>query len=79
MARPKIRIDLSELERLAGLQCTDEELAAWFNVSIRTITRRRSTQKFREALERGQARSKSHCGVTCGSSLMQATWPQQFI
>lgn len=30
-------IDLGELERLCAIQCTDEEIAAWFNVSTRTI------------------------------------------
>lgn len=58
MARPKVRIDLDELEKLAGLQCTDEELAAWFRVSARTIARRRSSPKFRESLDRGKARGK---------------------
>ena len=30
-------IDLVELEKLCGLQCTDAEIAAWFGVSERTI------------------------------------------
>jgi hypothetical protein len=51
-------IDLSELEKLAQLQCTDEEIAAWFNVSTRTIERRRLEPEFAEVMTRGKARGR---------------------
>src|SRR5262249_45323262 len=51
MARPKANIDLAELEKLCGMQCTDEEVAAFFGVSTRTIVRRRRVQKFNEIME----------------------------
>ena len=38
---PEANIDLAELEKLYSLQCTDEEVAAFFGVSTRTIERRR--------------------------------------
>ena len=41
MAPHRNDIDLNELEKLSQLQCTDEEVAAWFGVSTRTIERRR--------------------------------------
>ena len=40
MARPKKKIDIEELEKLAAMQCTLEEIANWFDVSIDTIERR---------------------------------------
>jgi hypothetical protein len=40
MPRPKTKIDMAELEKLYGMQCTDEEVAAFFGVSTRTIERR---------------------------------------
>ena len=40
MARPKARIDLVELEKLCAMQCTDEEIAAFFGVSTKTVERR---------------------------------------
>ena len=40
-------IDLSELERLCAIQCTDEEIGAWFGVSTRTIERRRLEPEWR--------------------------------
>jgi hypothetical protein len=44
MARPKVKIDLAELEKLCVMQCTDDEVAAFFGVSTRTIERRRQVK-----------------------------------
>ena len=52
------RIDLAELEKLCGLQCTDEEIAAWFGVTTRTIERRRKVRKFAEVMDRGKAKGR---------------------
>src|ERR1700745_1931897 len=58
MARPKSRIDVEELEKLCAMQCTDEEIAAYFGVSARTIERRRKVEGFRETIERGRAKGR---------------------
>ena len=58
MARPKVKIDLSELEKLCGLQCTDEEIAAFFGVSTRTIERRRKITRFSEVMDRAKAKGR---------------------
>ena len=58
MPRPEAKIDLAELEKLCALQCTDEEVAAFFGVSTRTIERRRKVGSFREAMERGKAKGR---------------------
>ena len=58
MARPESKIDLVELEKLCGMQCTDEEVAAFFGVSTRTIERRRRVERFREAMERAKAKGR---------------------
>ena len=60
-ARPKSKIDLAELEKLCAMQCTDEEIAAFFCVSTRTIERRRKVQRFNDVME--QARSKGRVSV----------------
>jgi hypothetical protein len=52
------KIDLAELEKLCGLQCTDEELSAWFGVTTRTIERRRKNAKFAEVMDRGKAKGR---------------------
>lgn len=37
MARPRIKIDRTEFQKLCGLLCTLEEIASWFNCSEDTI------------------------------------------
>jgi hypothetical protein len=61
MPRPKSTIDLAELEKLCAMQCTDEEIGAFFGVSTRTIERRRKVQRFSDVME--QARSKGRVSV----------------
>lgn len=39
MARPKININKEQFEKLCGLQCTEEEIASFFNCSPDTIER----------------------------------------
>jgi hypothetical protein len=58
MARPKVKIDLGELEKLCVLQCTDDEIAGFLGVSTRTIERRRKARRFREVMERGKAKGR---------------------
>jgi hypothetical protein len=52
------KIDMAELERLSAMQCTDEEVAAWFGVTTRTIERRRKNAKFAEVMNRGKAKGR---------------------
>ena len=56
--RKRVRIDLDQLEKLCGLQCTDADIAAWFGVSTRTIENRRKQRKFAETVERGRAKGR---------------------
>jgi len=58
MARPEAEIDLAELEKLCGMQCTDEEVAAFFGVSTRTIERRRKVEEFRDIMDQGRAKGR---------------------
>ena len=58
MARPKVKIDLAELEKLCALQCTDEEIAAFLGVSTKTITRRRKTHGFAEVMDHAKAKGR---------------------
>jgi hypothetical protein len=52
------KIDLVELEKLCAMQATDEEIGAFFNVSARTILRRKKVQKFADVMERGRAKGR---------------------
>jgi hypothetical protein len=56
--RKAVHIDLEQVEKLCGLQCTDEELASVLGVSLRTIERRKSQPPFAEAMARGKAKGR---------------------
>jgi hypothetical protein len=56
--RKPVKIDLDELEKVCALQVTDEEVAAFFAVDVRTIARRKKDPAFAEAMERGKARGR---------------------
>ena len=56
--RRPVKIDLLELEKLSSLMCTDEEVAAFFGVSVRTIENRRKQPKFAQAMGRGKAKGR---------------------
>jgi len=54
--RPKVKMGLEEVENLSRLNCTMDELAAYFGVDVRTVQLRAQKEpKFRAAIERGQA------------------------
>ncbi len=56
--RKAVPIELEQLEKLCALQCTDVEIAAWFQVSLRTIEKRRRLPKFADAMQRGRAKGR---------------------
>ena len=35
--RPRKEIDQEQFEKLCGLQCTEEEICAWFDISDKTL------------------------------------------
>ena len=72
-------VDLVELEKLCSLHCTDEEIAAWFGVSSRTIENRRKQPKFAEVMARGRAKGRisvrrSQLKLLDGGSAAMAIW-----
>src|SRR6266581_7720837 len=56
--RKPVHIDLVELEKLCALQCTDEEIADWFDVSTRTIESRRKQPEYAQVMKRGRSRGR---------------------
>ena len=43
--RPKKLIDWKEAEKLCALQCSEQEIADWFHVSVDTLARRLKKEK----------------------------------
>ena len=56
MARPAKPIDIRQVEELARIGCTEEDMAAVLGVSVNTLQRRkRGCTEFRGVIEKGQA------------------------
>lgn len=53
--RPKKEIDYDVVEKLAKIQCTQEEIASFLNISTRTLQR---DEKFMELFNRGRENGK---------------------
>jgi hypothetical protein len=57
------------------MQCTDEEIAAWFNVTTKTIERRRKVKAFAEVMNRGKAKDVSpFAGRSLSCSKLARRW-----
>jgi hypothetical protein len=56
--RKAVHIDLEQVEKLCALQCTDEEVASFFGVNVRTVERRKEQPAFAEAMARGKAKGR---------------------
>ena len=55
MARPKKEIDYEVVEKLASIQCTQEEIANFLNLSVRTLQR---DEEFCRLYKKGQDNGK---------------------
>lgn len=59
MGRPKIELDPTEIEKLCRLNCTMDEMAAFFGCSTDTIERRmKEDEDLKLAIEKGRATGK---------------------
>jgi len=58
--RPRIEIDYKQVEQLAAMQCTDEEIAAVLGVERSSISKRKKADKeFFTAYKKGKERGKA--------------------
>ena len=55
MARPKKEIDYVAVEKLANIQCTQEEIASFLGLSVRTLQR---DEEFCRIYKKGQDNGK---------------------
>jgi hypothetical protein len=57
--RKPVSIDMEQLETVCGLQCTHEEVAGFFRVTVRTIERRcQRDPAFADVMNRGRAKGR---------------------
>ena len=55
VGRPKIQIDYNTVEKLANIQCTQEEIASFLDISVRTLQR---DEEFCRIYKKGQDNGK---------------------
>ena len=53
--RPKIQLDYEAIEKLAAIQCTQDEIASFLDVSVRTLQR---DEEFCRIYKKGQDNGK---------------------
>lgn len=58
MPRRAVDLNLEQLEQLAAMACTQEEVAAFFGVTQQTISRKLAQRKYSEVWERGLGRGR---------------------
>lgn len=57
ITKPKIQIDLKQVESLAAQGLTQEQIALALGISVTTLdNRKRESEEFRAAIKRGQAK-----------------------
>lgn len=54
--RPKKEIDYDTVTKLANIQCTQQEIASFLNIGLRTLQR---DEKFMEIFEKGRENGKA--------------------
>lgn len=61
MSRPRVKIDWAEFDKLCALQCSQREIASWFDCSEDTIERavkREKGESFAEYFEQKRGKGK---------------------
>ena len=56
--RKPVQIDLDELSKLCALQCTHEEIAAWFHCSVRSVENYAKKPEYAQVMARGRAKGR---------------------
>lgn len=61
MARPKKKIDYDAVQKLASIQCTQEEIANFLEVSVRTLQRDKEfCRLYKKGLDNGKMSLRRH-------------------
>ena len=74
MGRPKLDIDAEEVEKLAGMQCTMAEMAAWFGCDPQTIANRFSDETTKGREEGKMSLRRKQLSVAMGGNVAMLIW-----
>lgn len=81
MARPRKKIDQKQFENLCGLQCTEEEICGWFDITDKTLNRwckqvynKSFSEVFREKRSKGKISLRRHQFQLAEKNANMAIW-----
>ena len=57
--RPQVRMDPEQLQKLLAMQCSDEQVAAWFGFTLRSLYNAKKREPYREIFEHYRERGKA--------------------
>lgn len=80
--RPKIPIDYATVEKLAGIMCTQEEIAAYFEIDVSTLKRdAKFCTTYKNAMEKGKMsfRRQQYKAAEAGNTTMLIWLGKQYL
>lgn len=79
--RPRKEIDQKQFENLCGLQCTEEEICGWFDITDKTLNRwckrvynKSFSEVFREKRSKGKISLRRHQFQLAEKNANMAIW-----
>ena len=80
--RPKKKIDYDTVEKLASIMCTQEEIASYLDLSVRTLQRDKEFCRiYKKGLDKGKmsVRRQQYKSAEGGSATMQIWLGKQYL
>jgi hypothetical protein len=80
--RPKIPIDYDQVEKLASIMCTQEEIAAWMDVDVSTLKRdEKFCTIYKKGIEKGKMsfRRQQYKLAEAGNATMSIWLGKQYL
>ena len=75
VGRPKIVLDYEAIERLAGMMCTQEEIASYFDCDVRTLQRDEEfCRVYKKGLDKGKMSLRRKQYTMSDTNVTMAIW-----
>ena len=75
VGRPKIVLDYAAIERLAGMMCTQEEIASYFDCDVRTLQRDEEfCRVYKKGLDKGKMSLRRKQYTMSDTNVTMAIW-----
>ena len=75
VGRPKIKLDYETIEKLAGMMCTQEEIASYFDCDVRTLQRDDEfCRAYKKGLDKGRMSLRRKQYAMSETNVTMAIW-----